>query len=725
MPEDDPGTLTRDASRRVAAYVHEAFYSPIARARNRPARIELARLTVRQYRETVADLIGSFRQPTDLGDERGLRGEYYRERSPRSAKDAVVTRIDPQINFDFGTEAAVSELDTPHAFSIRWAGSLLVPETGEYTFQVRTEHAVRLWVNDPNTPAIDAWVKSGEQTEFEASRFLLGGRVYPLRLEFTKAKQGVDDSKKRSGKPPSARASMGLLWQRPHSVMEFIPDRHLSPSSSPESYVCSTRFPPDDGSYGWQRGTSVSKAWDEATTLAAIETATYISSKLSQLAGTRENAADREQKLRAFCQEFAERAFRMPLDEETEDRFITRQFNAASAPELAVRRIVLLVLKSPRFLFREVGAGPEGYHVAARLSYGLWDSLPDQPLLDAAKAGQLTTQSEVRQHAERMLMDRRASTKLEGFLLNWLNVDSALDLSKDSEKLPGFDAVAIADLRTSLELYLNAVVSSESADFRQLLLADEVFLNQRLRQLYGVESSPTKGYEKVQLENGKRAGVLTHPYVMARFAHRSESSPIHRGVFLTRSVLGQTLRPPPEAVAPLATDLHPDLTTRERVTLQTKAARCMTCHSIINPLGFTLERYDAVGRYRDLDRGKPVDDSAVYLSRDGQAVTLRGARELAEYLVAEEACHTAFAEQLFQHLAQQPVRAYGVTTLDELRQAFVAAEFNIRKLAVEVLTASALVGRETSIVIGERTCQSSRLAAASSEVSVSARRPAR
>jgi hypothetical protein len=121
----------------------------------------------------------------------------------------------------------------------------------------------------------------------------------------------------------------------------------------------------------------------------------------------------------------------------------------------------------------------------------------------------------------------------------------------------------------------------------------------------------------------------------------------------------------------------------------------MGCHTIINPLGFTLERFDAVGRYRKTDRGKPVDDSAVYETPGGGTAHFRGARELAEYLAGSDECHAAFVEHLFHHLVQQGVQAFGPDTLETLRRSFAANDFNIQELAVEVMVASALVGRET------------------------------
>jgi hypothetical protein len=211
--------------------------------------------------------------------------------------------------------------------------------------------------------------------------------------------------------------------------------------------------------------------------------------------------------------------------------------------------------------------------------------------------------------------------------------------------------------------------------------------------LYADQVTVEESFAKVEFDDRVRAGVLTHPYLMASLSDRRQSSPIHRGVLLARGVLGVSLRPPPVAVAPIAPDLHPDLTTRERVTMQTQPKECMTCHGIINPLGFTLERFDAIGQIRDSDRGKPIDDSGSYQTRSGQTVAITGPRSLAEMLADSEEVYASFVEQLFHHLVQQPVRAYGPETLDTLRTAFVEQDTNIRKLAVEVMATSALVGR--------------------------------
>jgi hypothetical protein len=421
MPEDDPGTLTRAEAQAVAAYVHDAFYSLIARARIAPPRIELARLTVGQYRRAVADLCGSFGDPPWWSDERGLSGDYFQEREPKGDKERALHRTDLEVNFDFGVDAPAPEIKAPHGFSIRWNGALRAAETGEYEIVVRTDHAARLWLNNPEVPLIDAWVKSGDQAEYVARAYLIGGRAYSVRLEFSKAKQGVDDSDKNKDKepPPSKPASIALLWRRPHGALQVIPARNLAASSVGESFVCSTPFPPDDRSYGWERGTAVSKEWDAATTAAAIEAADYIAPRLNRLAGTKDDEDKREEKLRQFCRTLVERAFRAPLTDELAVKYVDAQFEAVDDLDAAVRRVVLLTLKSPRFLFREVGGVPDAYATAARLSFGLWNS-SRSTAADAARDGLLQRPA----FASRP-NDRRPAPAPAPRVLAWLGIDVA------------------------------------------------------------------------------------------------------------------------------------------------------------------------------------------------------------------------------------------------------------------------------------------------------------
>jgi len=361
--------------------------------------------------------------------------------------------------------------------------------------------------------------------------------------------------------------------------------------------------------------------------------------------------------------------------------------------DAAVKRVVLLVLKSPRFLYREVGSAnpqaPDAYDTASRMSFALWDSLPDQQLLEAAAGGELAAPEQIAGQAERILADLRTRSKLREFFEQWLKIDQVHDLAKDRERFPEFDERTASDLRTSLDLFLEDVAWSETSDFRQLLLADYLYLNGRLAPLYGANLPPEAPFNKVALDPSQRAGVLSHPFLLARFAYASSSSPIHRGVFVVRSLLGRTLRPPPEAVVPLSPELHADLSTRERVALQTSPESCLTCHAIINPLGFSLEHYDAAGRYRTEEQNKPIDDTGFYQTLAGQKVDFHGARELAAFLASSEETQAAFVEQLFHYFVKQPVRAFGGETPEQLRRSFAEHDFNIRRLLVDLTVASA------------------------------------
>ncbi|QVL34959.1 DUF1592 domain-containing protein [Telmatocola sphagniphila] len=697
MPEDNPGSCTGADADNVAAYMYEAFYSNEARERNKPPRIELARLTVRQYRNSVADLIDSFRGSAPWGDKRGLRGEYFNARDPRNDK-RILDRLDPEVNFDFRTESPVPDKIEKVEFCVNWSGSILAPETGDYTFTVKTENAMQLFVNQPQKPLIDILVKSGNDTEYKGNIYLVAGRVYPIRLLLMKGKQGVDDKKK--DRPPQ-RSNVTLEWTRPKGTSEVIPSRFLSPSYSAESYVVSNPFPPDDRSYGWERGTSISKEWDQAATDAALDAAGFVSTHLNELARTRDGAKERDKAIRDFCLKFVERAFRRPLDDDQKKAYIDHQFEIGKTPEVAVKRMVLFVLKSPRFLYREVGNHPDAYDTASRLSYGLWDSLPDQELLNAASQGRLKNRDQVAQQADRMLKDPRAQQKVREFLFHWLKLDQSPDISKDQQRFPGFDTAVVADLKSSLEMFLDDVAWSSSSNFKDLLLSEALYLNDRLARFYEAPLPAEPQFRKIQFPNSDRAGVLTHPYMMSAYSYTSESSPIHRGVFLVRGMLGITLRPPAVAITPVNANLHPDLTTRERVTLQTKPQNCTTCHGIINPLGFTLENFDAIGRFRNKDNGKPVDAHGMYLTRSGEQKTFNGVRDLAKFLADSEEVYASFADQMFHHLVQQSIGAYGPDKSKQLKKAFIDGGLNIRKLAIEVMANSALTSREDKVTINQ------------------------
>jgi hypothetical protein len=705
MPEEDPEAVVGEEARAVAAFIHGAFYSPIAQDRMRPAREDLSRLTVRQHREVLADLLGSFERPTwSLTSERGLQASYYEGRN-HDRRKLVFERVDPRVNFDFGLEGPDPERFEPQRFAIRWVGSIVPFETGEHEFIVRTAHSAKLTVNggweDP--PLIDAYVKSGNDTEYRGRIFLLAGRSYPLRLEFSKANQGVNNEDREV----PTNASIELAWKPPHGIEETVPEHCLLPLQSQPVYVATTPFPPDDRSIGYERGTSISKEWFDAVSQVALETSAHILGRIDRLADCKRDDPKRSEKLQQFAATLAERAFRRPLTDDLRQRVVEQPFAEAPDLDAALTRSVYLALTSPRFLFRSLPdqtVQGDAFDTASRLSFGLWDSLPDETLREATERGQLASDAEITAQAERMLRDRRSRAKLHDFLLEWLGVDQPHDLLKDPSLFPRFTPRVAASMRTSLHLQLDAlldnVTSGRPADFRSLLTDTRVYLDHPLGEFYGVDVPRTRGYRPVALDEGQRAGILTHPYLLSLRAYADDTSPIHRGVFLTRNLLGNVLKPPPEAVAPVAADLHPGLTTRERVAQQTAPVGCQSCHIIINELGFSLESFDAVGRFRREEvaggMARPIDASGSYVPREGDSVAFDGSRELAVFLATSPDCQEAFVQDLFHALAKQPVRAWGEDMLPHLQQRFTENGYDIRHLVVDIIKVTARPASEST-----------------------------
>ena len=683
MPEDDPKKCVGDEAELVARYIFDAFYSLDARARNQPPRIGLARLTNRQYLHSVADLIGSFTGRTELGQSGGLKASYHNSRNHSRNKHGF-ERTDATVDFQYGagTPAPDNKEYKAEEFSMRWSGSVFAEETGEHRFIVTSENGVRLWVNDMNLKLIEGWVSSGERRELTGTLRLIGGRAYPLRLDFFKYK--------------SRSASIKLEWHPPHGARQVIPARSLSPASTRNTFVLRQPFPPDDSSAGYERGSAVSKKWDEAATLAAIEMANLVADRLDPLAGTSPDDAQRDAKVRAFCNRFVERAFRRPLTPEQQQFFIDSRFTAGKPVTDSVKEVVLLGLKSPRFLYPDLGQADD-HAVAARLALGLWDSIPDDELLRAADAGRLGTPSQARQQALRMLNDPRTRAKLRAAFHHWLGLDHAGEIAKDTERYPGYDKPLEADLRTSLNLFLDEVIwQNAGADFRKLLNANHLPLNERLADFYGAQRVNHPDEFGSSFFDHDRAGLLTHPYLLSLYSYHNSTSPIHRGVFVTRRVLGRSLKPPPEAVMFRDEGFTLDMTMREKVTQLTKADACMACHGIINPLGFTLEQFDGVGRLRETERGRPINTVSDYLTANGDAVRLTSASDLARHATESSSAQNGFIEMLFNQVAKQPLRAYGSGVLNRLRDDFVASGFNVKFLLAETAIINALRGIDTA-----------------------------
>jgi mono/diheme cytochrome c family protein len=758
MPEGSPEDCIAADADAVAAYMHQAFYSEAAQIRNRPPQLSLARLTAEQTRQHFADLYAHFDWMPRPGEHTGLTAEYFKS-SGRSQDSRVVERIDEAVCFDFGRESPGAGI--PHDdFAIAWRGGLTSRISGKYEIVIRSTCSFVCNLGHHQRTFIDNHVQSGDQTEFRKEILLTAGRVYPFHLTFIQRKRSTE-------LPP---ASISVSWVPPGGAEQVIGPENWIPGWLPGSFALQTALPPDDRSYGYERGIRVDRDWDESMTAAVLEFAQIAVQELwpAYRHKHRDQQPEDRSLLSSFLREILTAAFRTPLDDHLAELFIDRQVELEPDDGEAIKRVLLLGLKSPRFLYPAAELGlSRSARSGSRLALILWDSLPvDQHLAKTIADGQLETEEQLRQMAWHMLGDYRTQGKVRGLLNEWLAIGQFHEAAKHSELYPGFDDRLMSQLRQSLDAFLDWVVWQGGGDFRQLISADWAFTTLAIAEYYGDQWEPIEPFqsffpvaENLAVEpaflltsaargegdesdtssadaslsagdaaqqsgevlelstpdqqppavipppsyNGlrrtqpspTRSGVLNHPYMMSRLAYHDATSPIHRGVFMLRYILGRTIQPPQDAFSPLSPDLHPDLTTRQRVDLQTSPESCQACHTRINGLGYAFENWDAVGKYREYERNQKIDAAGDYINREGDKIQFTGTAQLADYVLGSSDAHRAFVRRAFQHFVQQPPAAYGEGTLDRLTQQFMESGFNIKSLLVEIAVTAATVQENT------------------------------
>lgn len=684
MPEDEEHLCVGEDAKTVAEFVYHAFYSAEAQARKNDVRTDLTRLTAPQLQNSVTDLIGGFYDANHphVITKFGLRGDYTlddRKRAGNNDFERVrFNRDDPLIRFDYGTGVPKlpDDVETDLTqFRVTWKGSIFARESGIYEFTIRTRNGAKLWINeqdDKKEPVIDAWVAPNNEIREQSGKIhLLGGRRYFLRLDFFRYQE--------------AKSLIELLWKTPHGVRETVPNSVLSTEWSHPQFISTTPLPADDRSFGYERGSNVSRVWFDAVTSVAFEAADYVDENLDRLARIKRDDPERSKKVRDFARAFAERANRRPLTSEQVESRVNAHFKEADSEKDAIRRIVLQSITSPQFLYPSTAfdSPDDQWAKASALALAFWDSVPDRRLRESVEKGELPNPKEVEKRARRMVWDGRTRYKLQGFFHHWLELSKADDVAKDESLFPQFSPELMADLRKSLDLFIDEIVWSDQSDYRQLLLSDQLFLNPRLGKIYGKDNLEGS-FQKVSFPNQGRTGVITHPYLLTNLAYHNNTSPIHRGVFLTRNIVGLPLKPPPEAIEFEDSKFPPNLTMREKVTEMTRAKACMACHSTINPLGFSLEQYDAIGRWRQKERGKPINDDSVLETDYGNRIDIKGPRDVAEYAANSPAAHEAFVRQLYHHVAKQPLLAYGPDTASHLEKRFRDRNYHILHLLVDM-----------------------------------------
>jgi mono/diheme cytochrome c family protein len=486
MPEGSPDDCIGPEAEAVAAFMHHAFYSEAAQIRNRPPQLALTRFTAEQLRQCFADLYAHFDWIPRPSEQQGLTGEYFKS-SNRSKENQVLERVDEVILFDFGRESPGAGI--PHDdFSIAWHGGLFASVSGTHEIIIRSTCSFVCNLGHHQRTFIDNHVQSGDKSEFRKEIHLTAGRVYPFHLTFTQRKRSTE-------LPP---ANISLSWIPPGGAEQIIPPENWVPGWMPAAFPLQTILPPDDRSYGYERGIRVDRDWDESMTAATLEFAQITIGELwpAYQHRHRDQEIERRELLANFLRELLGVAFRSSLDDTLAKVFIEKQLNEEPDDGEAIKRVLLLGLKSPRFLYPmvELGLTPSA-RAGSRLSLILWDSLPvDQRLTEAVESNSLESEDQVREMAWHMLGDYRVRAKTRSMLNEWLGIGQLHESSKSVEHFPGFDEQLMSDLRSSLDQFLDWTVWSEGSDYRQLFTADWGFTTPRIAEFYGSDWDPIQPF---------------------------------------------------------------------------------------------------------------------------------------------------------------------------------------------------------------------------------------
>jgi len=332
-------------------------------------------------------------------------------------------------------------------------------------------------------------------------------------------------------------------------------------------------------------------------------------------------AGDEEGCARTIITSLARRAFRRPVSNADVSRLLTfyRTGRAKGSFEEGVQMALRRILASPSFAFRVEDDPPKAaagtihrisdIALASRLSFFLWSSIPDDALLEAAERGQLKTPAELERQVRRMLADPRADALVTNFAGQWLHVRNLRNIVPNHDEFPDFDDTLREAFRRETELFFGSIMR-EDRGVLDLLTADHTFVNERLAKHYGIPNVYGSHFRRVTLDEDARRGLLGKGSLLMVTSHADRTAPVLRGKWILENVLGAAPPPPPGPVPPLETsDASQPRSLRERMEAHRVSPSCSGCHKVMDPIGFAMENFDAVGTWRTHEAGLPIDSS--------------------------------------------------------------------------------------------------------------------
>jgi hypothetical protein len=433
----------------------------------------------------------------------------------------------------------------------------------------------------------------------------------------------------------------------------------------------------------------------------AIENAVNVvfsdTTKRTQFVGCTPTGQSNDTCLRGYIQKLGSRAWRRPLTSSELDGFGSLAASASTTLASAVegaRWATVELFESPNFIYRpELGAPASsgglrfsGYEMAGRLSFLIWNSLPDQMLLDQATSGTLATADGIRTAATRMLDASAGRESVGNFAEEYMRLDRIVTQAKDPSLFPAYGTnLQTAMVRDMRDTWASLAFDDQTSAMN-LFTTTKVVVNADLATLYGLDPTglTSTTFKTTSLPaDGPRIGILSKAGLLSEFANQQSGSPTLRGKFIRESLMCLTVPPPPPGVNTAAVDQPTTvpMTKRQRLEAHRAAAACAGCHALMDPLGLPLESYDAIGKYRTTDNGLPVDPTSTF---DGQPVAdSRGLGVAASQSVTVAQC---LVQKYYAYAMGYPLRDVDGSVLNALATAFNASGFKLRDLILAVVT---------------------------------------
>ena len=411
----------------------------------------------------------------------------------------------------------------------------------------------------------------------------------------------------------------------------------------------------------------------------------------------------------AFLDEIGPRAFRRPLRDDERALLLGTYTAAADEGGYAdgIGRMVTVVTQMPAFLYIiEEGQQTDGdvielsdYEIASRLSFLLWDTIPDDALWTAAEAGELRDPDQIEAHARRLMADPRSAPALTRFAREWLGVKELRLADKDPTLFPAYDEPMIAAMNEQFERFVAGSFSGEDPSLTRLLTSTNIEVDPTLAPLFGLPAG--EGWRTETVDPSQRAGVLTLPAFLASHASSVDTSAVHRGLEIRTRVLCQDIPPPPPGAVAQGSQIPEDATEAERTRALMENPECGTCHQLINPLGMAFEHYDAVGAWRQTyTDGEAIEAQweLIGAPEGVEDVSFDGAPELVDLLVGTAPVAECFARNWMHHSygVEPGGNDVGQCALDDMTAAFIESGENLPELIVHMTRSDAFRYRDVS-----------------------------